>query len=142
MLVSLTDVTSRLPTPIPPEEAARVEILIGDAEEIIRDAFAREGRDFDVESQIPWVEHAAARVIRDMVAAAVIIGPNVGDASASSTTGAESDSRTLRTDLPVMVSFGRLILTNAHRKELGLGVSALPSGRFPAPWRWPERRLR
>ena len=30
----------------------------------------------------------------------------------------------------------------AHAEELGLPVTALASGSFPAPWRWPERRLR
>jgi hypothetical protein len=143
MLVELDDLAARLPVTLSPEDAERVTILLGDAEEIVRDAFARVGRDFDAEAAAsPWLDHAAKRVIRDMVAAAVMIGGNVGQASASSTTGAESDSVTFGTDALGVVGFGRLILTAAHREELGLPVTALPSGRFPAPWRWPERRLR
>ena len=142
MLVELDDVASRLHIALSPDEADRVSILIGDAEEIVRDAFARDGRDFDVESRVEWVANAARRVIRDMVSAAVIVGPNIGAASVSSTTGAESDSQTWRTDMPSMVSFGRLLLTDAHRREVGLVVSAVAAGRFPRPWRWPERRLR
>lgn len=140
MLVSLEDLESRLPIQISDDQKARVETLLDDAEEIIRDAFSRVGRDFDAEaSASPWLNHAAKRVIRDMVSAAVIIGPNVGQAAASSSTGSESDSVTFGTDAMKVVGFGRLILTDEHREELGLPVTALASGSFPPPSRWPER---
>lgn len=143
MIVMLDDLALRLPVALSPDDAGRVEVLLGDAEEIVRDAFARVGRDFDAEAAAaPWLDHAAKRVIRDMVAAAVLIGPSVGKSSVSSTTGAESDSEAYSSDTLKVTGFGRLILTAAHREELGLPVTALASGSFPAPWRWPERRLR
>ncbi|MGV0868690.1 Gp19/Gp15/Gp42 family protein [Corynebacterium kalidii] len=143
MLVAFDDLISRLPVTLAVDDTSRVEILLDDAEGIVRDAFSREGRDFDVEvATTPWLENAAKRVIRDMVAAAVLIGGNVGQLSVSSTTGAESDSVTYGSGVDGLVGFGRLILTDAHREELGLSVAALPSGRFPRPARWPERWLR
>lgn len=139
MLVELKDLADRLPVVLAPEDADRVNILLGDAEEIVRDAFARVGRDFDTEARTAWVMNAAKRVIREMVAAAVIIGPAVGKATSSSTTGAESDSDTWGTDALGVTGFGRLILTPALREELGLPSEAVPLGHFPAPARWPER---
>ena len=56
---------------------------------------ARVGKHFDAElTATPWLQNSAKRVIRDMVAAAALIGGNVGQSSVSSTTGAESDSVT------------------------------------------------
>lgn len=139
-LVQLQDVADRLPVALSPDEERRVTVLIADAEEIVRDAFARLGRDFDTEAdRAPWLLNAARRVIREMVAAAVLIGGNVGHTSASSTTGAESDSVTYRPDALGVVGFGRLILTAELRDELGLPVHGYAVGRFPRPSRWPER---
>ena len=39
MLVTFDDLASRLPVTLAVDEAARVEILLEDAEEIVRDAF-------------------------------------------------------------------------------------------------------
>lgn len=141
MLVTFDDLASRLPVTLAADEAARVEILLDDAEEIVRDAFARVGRDFDAEvAATPWLRNAAKRVVRDMVAAAVLIGGNVGQSSVSSTTGAESDSVTYGSGVDGLVGFGRLILTGAHREELGLLFQAGSRGGFPSEKRWPERR--
>ena len=141
MLVTFDDLASRLPVTLAVDEAARVEILLEDAEEIVRDAFARVGRDFDAEvAATPWLRNAARRVVRDMVAAAVLIGGNVGQSSVSSTTGAESDSVTYGSGVDGLVGFGRLILTEAHREELGLLFQAGARGGFPSEKRWPERR--
>lgn len=143
MLVTLTDLAARLPVDLTESQSTQVETLLGDAEWKVRDAFTRAGRDFDHEAETkPWLERSAQEVIRDMVAAAVIIGGNVGQASASSTTGAESDSITYGTDALGVVGFGRLILTAAHREELGLPTSTGNRGRFPRPSRWPEREAR
>jgi DNA-directed RNA polymerase specialized sigma24 family protein len=143
MLVEFDDLASRLPVTLAVDEAARVVVLLGDAEEIVRDAFSRVGRDFDAEvAATPWLAHAAKRVIRDMVAAAVLIGGNVGQASVSSTTGAESDSVTYGSSVDGLVGFGRLILTDAHREELGLLYQAGARGSFPRASRWPERWYR
>ena len=40
MLVTFDDLASRLPVTLAVDEAARVEILLDDAEEIVRDAFS------------------------------------------------------------------------------------------------------
>ena len=78
---------------------------------------------------------AARRAIREMVAAAVIIGPNAGVRSVSSTTGPQSDSITYA-DVGA-VSFGGVSLTDQLLELLGL-LGGRPRGNFPRPLRWPE----
>lgn len=135
-LVTVDDVVARLDTLPDPASYERIGLLITDAEELVRDAFDREGRSFEQESIVSWVGNAARRVIREMVSAAIIIGPNAGVRSATSTTGQESDSLTYdRTD---MVSFSGVRLTDEQRRELGLSVSARAQGRFPDALIWPE----
>lgn len=135
-LVTVDDVVARLDSQPDPVSYERIGLLIGDAEELVRDAFDREGRSFEQESLTSWVGNAAKRVIREMVSAAIIVGPNAGVKSAMSVTGQESDSLTYdRTD---MVSFSGVRLTDDQRRELGLSVSARARGRFPNPRVWPE----
>lgn len=140
VLVTTEEVVSRLDPQPDPSTYPRIELLIGDAEDIIRMAFLRSGRDFDTELiSVPWLDPTARSVIREMVSAAVIIGPNAGVRSAASTTGPQSDSITYA-DVD-SVSFGGVRLTGAQREALGLAAAGLPRGRFPHPRRWPERRL-
>ncbi|WP_417287115.1 Gp19/Gp15/Gp42 family protein [Corynebacterium variabile] len=143
MLVTLPDLTSRLPVVLTPEQAAQVETLLGDAEWKVRDAFTRAGHDFDRESELKlWLVRSAQEVIRDMVAAAVLIGPSVGRSSVSSTTGAEADSEAFAMDTMRVTGFARLILTASHREELGLPSTVGNRGRFPRPPHYPEKEAR
>ena len=135
-LVTAEDVTCRLDPRPDPSQDSRIDLLIGDAEEIIRDEFARRRRDLDEEMVVTWVGNTVRRVIREMVSAAIIIGPNAGLRTVASTTGPQSDSVTYA-DVDA-VSFGGVRLTNAQREALGLPVTALPRGTFPRPSRWPE----
>lgn len=140
-LVAAEDVVSRLDPRPDPSTHDRIEILISDAERKIRTAFLKSGRDFDAAMHaIPWLESEAEDVIREMVSAAIIIGPNAGVRTATSTTGPQSDSVTYA-DVG-SVSFSGVRLTDDQRKALGLLGDGLPRGRFPRPWRWPERRWR
>ena len=136
-LVTVEDVVARL-DPRPGEEThPRIEILIEDAERKIRTAFLKAGRDFDAALiAVPWLRDEAEDVIREMVSAAIIIGPNAGVRSVSSATGSESDSITYA-DVD-SVSFGGIRLTDAQREALGLSSGGLPRGRFPRARRWPE----
>ena len=136
-LVTVDDVVSRLDPRPDPLTHDRIQLLIGDAEDKIRRAFLKAGRDFDaalVTSR--WLEPEAEDVIREMVSAAIIIGPNAGVRTATSSTGQESDSITYA-DVNA-VSFGGVRLTDQQKIDLGLG-GGLPRGRFPFPRRWPER---
>lgn len=142
-LIELGEVTDRLPEtvlPLSEHDENRVTTFINDAEELIRDAFLRAGRDLDDEYIInPWLNRAVVRTVREMVSASLIIGPNVGLQSASSTTGPQSDSASYR-DVP-MVSFSGPKLTNELRDDLGLPVVVRSVGNFPRAKRWPERGL-
>ncbi|PLW01162.1 hypothetical protein BRL54_11530, partial [Corynebacterium ulcerans] len=73
-------------------------------------------------------------VVIEMVAAAAIVGGNVGQRSATSTTGPQSDSVTWA-DVG-SVSWAGVLLTDVQRERLGL--TGGPRGCFPDPLRWPE----
>lgn len=143
MLVEVKDVTDRLPAaviPLSSHDNNRVRLFLGDAEDLIRDEFDEEGRDLDAEIAItPRLERTVIRVVREMVAASVIIGENANVRSASSTTGPQSDSATFAE--VNLVDFSGPRVTERMRRKLGLGVGGV-SGKFPPPPRWPERRLR
>ena len=137
MLVTFKDVNARLDMPLEPAAQPRVDILIEDAETMIRTAFLKCGRDFDTAvAEVPWLADETRRVIREMVSAAILIGPNAGVRSVSSTTGPQSDSITYA-DVD-SVSFGGVRLTDAQRLDLGLCFPGGARGRFPAAPRWPE----
>ncbi|RAV34947.1 hypothetical protein CWC39_00855 [Corynebacterium heidelbergense] len=128
---------ARLPRPLDLVERGRAETLLGDAEDRVREELGRVGRDLDSEYfSRPGFGYTVDRVIREMVAAAVLIGVNAGYRSVASTTGAESDSATFAGDNP---GWGNVYLTEEHKRDLGLPGAARPSGRFPMPWVWPER---
>lgn len=137
-LVTPEDVVSRLDPRPDPSSHERIRFLIGDAEQKIRTAFMKAGRDFDTALiSIPWLMPEAEDIIREMVSAAIIIGPNAGVRSASSTTGPQSDSITYA-DVD-SVSFSGVRLTDAQREALGLPTGGYARGNFPSPRRWPER---
>ncbi|MCT1491349.1 phage Gp19/Gp15/Gp42 family protein [Corynebacterium sanguinis] len=137
MLVTFKDVNARLDMPLEPAAQSRVDTLIEDAETMIRTAFLKCGRDFDAElNAVPWLEVEAHRVVREMVSAAILVGPNAGVRSVSSTTGPQSDSVTYA-DVD-SVSFGGVRLTDQQRLDLGLCFPGGARGRFPAAPRWPE----
>lgn len=121
------------------EARERVELLIEDAEALIEGAFLRCGRRLDYELEhVPWLRGEVVRVLREMLAAAVIIGPSAGRRSVSSMTGGESDSVTFTDEGLNAVSFGGVKLTDAQRVALGLCMPGAARGRFPRPIGWPE----
>lgn len=135
-LITADEIAGALPIALDDEQSAKLDVLIELAEEEIALAFARRGRSFQSElAASAWLELAARRAIREMVAAAVIIGPNAGVRSVSSTTGPQSDSITYA-DVD-SVSFGGVALTDKLLELLGL-AGVRPRGRFPRPARWPE----
>ena len=139
--VTAIDVADRIPVPVTEEQLAFIEVRVQDSIDLIREAFLRRGRDFDRELEtVPWLRLAATRVVREMVAAAVVVGAHAGVRSVSSTTGPQADSVTY-TDAGQMVRFSGVALTDDLLAELGLYPRG-SRGRFPRPIRWPERVLR
>lgn len=139
--VTAIDVADRIPVPVTEEQLEFIEVRVQDSIDLIREAFLRRGRDFDRELEtVPWLRLAATRVVREMVAAAVVVGAHAGVRSVSSTTGPQADSVTY-TDAGQMVRFSGVALTDDLLAELGLYPRGA-RGRFPRPIRWPECVLR
>lgn len=135
-LITAQEIAGALPIDLTEDQHAKLGVLIELAEEEITLAFARRGRNFQNEvAGSEWLELAARRAVREMVAAAVIVGPNAGVRSVSSTTGPQSDSITYAN--VDSVSFGGVALTDKLLELLGL-AGVKPRGRFPRPARWPE----
>lgn len=138
MLVNVDEFEARFPRILSAPERARVTLLLADGEALIRGEFARRGQDFDTAVAGPWLLPVAQRVLRQMVAAAVLVGADAGRRSASSTVGALSESFTFAGGESAL--WGELVLTDEQRTELGLPVGAGVRFRFPRPMGWPERR--
>lgn len=139
--VTFTDIADRLPIPVTEEQKRFIEVRITDALDLIREAFMRRGRDFERElDAVSWLPLAAKRIVIEMVAAAVTVGPHVGARSLSSTTGPQSDAVTY-TDAGQLVRFSGVGLTDEMLFDLGL-VPRGPRGRFPSPLQWPEVHAR
>lgn len=138
-MVTVDDVENRLPRDLDPAEKTRAGYLIEDAEARIVEEFGRAGMDLARFLEFPWFRATYERVVREMVAAPILVGINAGMRSASSSTMQESDSVTFA-DVE-SVSWGGVTLTDQQRADLGLPAGGLPRGRFPCPPRWPERRL-
>ena len=138
MEMTVAEIGSRLPRPLSEDERPRMEALIDDAVEYLEVEFQKCGRSLDAAlARTPWLESVVRRVIREMVSAAVLIGPNVGVRSASSTTGPQSDSITFA-DVD-SVGWGGVRLTDQQRLDLGLCMPGGARGKFPPPAYWPER---
>ena len=118
--ISAEYVAERLPQSLTGEEMKRLGVFIEDAIDLIEVEFMRCGRDFD----------------QELESAAILVGPNAGVRSVSSTTGQESDSITYA-DVD-SVSFGGVRLTDAQRAQLGLCMPGGARGHFPPPRCWPE----
>lgn len=138
MEIKVSYIEQRLPRPLSADERHRMESLIADAVEYLEVEFQKCGRSLDSAlAQTPWLESVARRVIREMVSAVVLVGPNVGVRSASSTTGPQSDSITFA-DVD-SVGWGGVRLTPEQRLDLGLCMPGGARGKFPPPACWPER---
>lgn len=135
------EVIARIPRPLDDDDRLRLGKLIEDAAAEIAVAFSDAGRnlvaELAAESVAPKVLHyKVGWAIREMVSAAVMIGPNAGMRSVASSTGPESDSVTFA-DVD-SVTFAGVALTDRIRRRLGLPTGDRPVGRFPPPLRWPE----
>lgn len=118
------------------EDQEQLATWIKDAISEIEIAFARRGRNLEHElATTSWLEPVTRRVVREMVAAVGLVGPNVGMRTASSTTGPQADSFTYA-DVD-SVSWGGVRLTPQQLLDLGL-TTGLPRGNFGPRLRWPE----
>lgn len=134
--VTTDDVMAHMQTPFDDEDLPWVGRQIDSAYRKIRVAFARRGRDFDRELvTVPWLSDAAFDVVLEMVTGAIVVGPNAGVRSLSSTTGPQSDSITYAD--PGRIAFSGVKLMDDMLAQLGL-LHGAPLGAFPPPTRWPE----
>lgn len=139
------ELVARFPRPLDPVELSRLRQLVKDAAAEVEVEFADAGRDLaaeldvDLNTPVRVLHHKVGWAIREMVSAAVLIGPNAGMRSVSSSTGAESDSATFA-DVD-SVSWSGVAVTDRIRRRLGLPTGVRPRGRFPRPWVWPEVML-
>lgn len=141
MIVAIEDFEALFPRPLAGGERDRAEALLGKAESRIVAAFARQGRDFLAEvASSPWLSDEAEQVVLEMVSAVILTGPDAGRVSSSTTAGLVSESGTWAD--PSGTAWGQLVLTDDQRSRLGLLAGGMPTGRFPSPSRWPERRMR
>ncbi|WP_309230112.1 MULTISPECIES: Gp19/Gp15/Gp42 family protein [unclassified Dietzia] len=128
--VTAEEVALRIPRPLDEDELDLLELLIADAEGEIADALAVAGRDLALDlARRPGFAGTARRVMREMVAAVVLVGGNAGQASVTSSTGAQSDS--VRFADTRSSRWGQVVLTDDQRARLGLAPVGLPRGRFP-----------
>lgn len=134
MDITLDDITGIFPRQLDADETTRAKNLITAAEELLEEEFLRAGRDYREELLTDrLLQLSAKRVIRGMVSEAIHIGDNVGRASASSTTGPQSDSVTWSQG--VGIHWGSVYMTEEWRLALGLlgGSSYISS---PSPKRY------
>lgn len=128
--IHLTDITPLFPRPLETDEGARAAALIAAALELIEEAFLRQGRDFYKESKgNRLLELTTKRVVREMISEAIHVGENVGQQSASSTTGPQSDSVTWSQG--VGIHWGGVYLTDRWLRDLGLLGQSSPAYAFP-----------
>ena len=127
LVVTLDDIEKLFPRPLEPEEKARAEGLIERALDLIDLEFMRSGRDLEAELLARRdVPIAVRQAVTEMVSRAIHIGESEGRASASSTTGPQSDSITFSQGIGIR--WGGVGIDNSIRRLLGLVVSALPRG--------------
>ena len=124
----LAEIKAIFPRPLLAEEVTRAEALAQRALRLIELEFARRGRDLAQSLAVtPWLAAAVDEAIIRMVNQAVIIGDQVGRASASSATGTESDSVTWSQGIGI--HWGMVGITPDILELLGLSTAAMPRGR-------------
>lgn len=129
MHVNVEDITNIFPRPLDEDEIQRAENLLIAATELIEEAFLRRGRDFHLEvMRSRLLALTYKRVVREMISEAIHVGDNVGRASASSTTGPQSDSITWSQGVPI--HWGGVHLDDRWLKDLGLVKAGGTKGRF------------
>lgn len=128
MEITTEDITDIFPRPLTEEETTRAGKLVEQSIELIRMAFSRRNRNLAKElEQYEWLPAAIRQAVRIMVSQAVLIGENIGQASASSTTGPQSDSITWSQG--VGIHWGGVGLDDMLLDLLGLSPVGLPQGK-------------
>jgi len=135
--IELSEITAIFPRALELDEIARAEALILAALDLIEEAFLRQGRAFYLEAETSRLLNLTAkRVVREMISEAIHIGDNVGRASASSTTGPQSDSVTWSQG--VGIHWGGVHLNDRWLRELGLLANSASDFHFPHAKRYAD----
>lgn len=125
--ITLADIEKLFPRPLETDEQARAERLIERSLDLIDLEFMRHGRDLQSELATRRdVPIAVRQAVTEMVSRAIHIGESEGRASASSTTGPQSDSITFSQGIGIR--WGGVGVDDAIRRLLGLVTSGLPRG--------------
>lgn len=124
---SVEDIEKLFPRPLETDEQLRAQGLIERSLELIDLEFMRRGRDLEVEilsrRDVPI---AVRQAVTEMVSRAIHVGDSEGRASASSTTGPQSDSITFSQGIGIR--WGGVGIDDSIRHLLGLLTSGLPRG--------------
>lgn len=133
-MTTFEDISLRMSMPLLPQMKPRVDQLIKDAEQLIEIAFHDCGMSFEEAKNHPITSQKIDIAVREMASAAIIVGPNAGVRSVTSTTGPQTDSVVYaRVDA---VSFGGAQLTDDLRALLGLCAPGSPQWYFPPQENW------
>lgn len=136
LAVPLRDLLKRLPRPLDPTETSRAETLLDDAAQEVADTLEDHGIDAAVWLSEPRHSRRATRVVRAMVAQAVLVGDALNTSSIATGTGPYSDSVTWNANLAPLTLWGEAELTADMLHYLGVHTNG-PRGRFPAVPAWP-----
>lgn len=123
----LEQVEALFPRPLEPDETTRAEALVKQAFDLIDLEFMRHGRDLPAELLTRRdVPIAVGQAITEMVSRAIHVGESEGRASASSTTGPQSDSVTFSQGIGIR--WGGVGVDDTIRRLLGLIAGGFPRG--------------
>lgn len=134
--VPISDLLNRLPRPLDPGEVSRAETLLGDAAQEVIDTLEDHGMNPADWLAEPRQERRATRVVRAMVAQAILVGDALNTASIATGTGPYSDSVTWDARIAPLKLWGEAELTADMLHYLGIHTTG-PRGRFPAVPPWP-----
>lgn len=136
LAVPLRDLLKRLPRPLDPAEVSRAETLLDDAAQEVADTLEDHGVDPADWLAEPRQARRATRVVRAMVAQAVLIGDALNTTSIATGTGPYSDSVTWDARIAPLTLWGEAELTADMLHYLGVHTNG-PRGRFPTVPTWP-----
>ena len=128
MLIPVSDLVSIFPRPLTEDEEKRAAGLISRALDLIEMEFIRAGRDLPSEMVSRRdTQFAVRQAVSEMVSRAILVGGDEGRASASSTTGPQSDSITWSQG--VGIRWAGIGMDDSIRRLLGLVFAAMPRGK-------------
>ena len=131
--IPIEELLPRFPRPLDTFEQDRAAELLSDAIDEVTDAITDAGHNPTMWLVRPRNARRARRVVRAMVAQAILIGEDIGRQSWSEASGPFSEQVTYRGSIPAPDLWGEVELTDKMKTYLGL-TSGGPRWKFPRPW--------